>query len=426
MPRPLKASDLSTATARKRLRPRSKPYWSAIAGGHQLGYRRLSRRPGTWIVRQLAGGHYREHALGSADDATLADEVGGGVVLSYREAQKAAIEWFVEQERPRITGHSVGDAMRSYIAYLRKERRSAAWVQHTFAAHILPYLGDCELADLTSERIEAWRDALAESPARVRTKPGDQQRTRAATSDEDRRRRKVTANRCFAILRAALNRAYRRGWAASPDAWRRVAPYRAVERARVQYLDTEQAVRLLNACEPDFRRLVEGALHTGARYGELARILVSDFKPEAHALLLSETKGGKPRTVFLTEDGAEFFDALCAGRHAGDPIFLRDDGEPWQRAQQQRRMLEACQRAQIDPPVVFHALRHSYASLFVQAGGSLIALSKQLGHTTTRMVERHYAHLGDSWIADEARRHAPKIGTTRRKVTGMRRARRGA
>jgi len=41
-----------------------------------------------------------------------------------------------------------------------------------------------------------------------------------------------------------------------------------VAAARVRYLTVAEAKRLLNACNPDFRRLVQAALATGARYGE--------------------------------------------------------------------------------------------------------------------------------------------------------------
>jgi hypothetical protein len=37
------------------------------------------------------------------------------------------------------------------------------------------------------------------------------------------------------------------------------------------------------------------------------------------------------------------------------------------------------------------------------------------------MVERHYGHLADSWRAEEARKHAPKIGSGERRVVRMRR-----
>ena len=33
-----------------------------------------------------------------------------------------------------------------------------------------------------------------------------------------------------------------------------------------------------------------------------------------------------------------------------------------------------------------------------------------LGHVNTRMVEKHYGHLGASYVADAVRKSAPKFG----------------
>ena len=46
-------------------------------------------------------------------------------------------------------------------------------------------------------------------------------------------------------------------------------PFRGADAARVHYLQADECRRLLNACPPDFRALVRGALATGCRYGEL-------------------------------------------------------------------------------------------------------------------------------------------------------------
>jgi integrase len=73
-------------------------------------------------------------------------------------------------------------------------------------------------------------------------------------------------------------------------------------------------------------------------------------------------------------------------------------------------MREACARAKIDPPASFHALRHTYASHAVMAGAPLLVVAKNLGHTDTRMVEKHYGHLSQSYFAEAVRRAAPSFG----------------
>jgi hypothetical protein len=43
-------------------------------------------------------------------------------------------------------------------------------------------------------------------------------------------------------------------------------------------------------------------------------------------------------------------------------------------------------------------------------GVPLLVVAKNLGHTDTQMVERHYGHLAPSYIADAIRAGAPRFG----------------
>jgi hypothetical protein len=45
-------------------------------------------------------------------------------------------------------------------------------------------------------------------------------------------------------------------------------------------------------------------------------------------------------------------------------------------------------------------------------GVPLIVVAKNLGHSDTRMVEKHYGHLAPSYIADAFRAGAPRFGAT--------------
>ena len=70
------------------------------------------------------------------------------------------------------------------------------------------------------------------------------------------------------------------------------------------------------------------------------------------------------------------------------------------------------ERAKIDPPINFHGLRHTWASHAVMNGVPLIVVAKNLGHSDTRMVEKHYGHLAPSYVADAIRAGAPRFGVT--------------
>ena len=51
----------------------------------------------------------------------------------------------------------------------------------------------------------------------------------------------------------------------------------------------------------------------------------------------------------------------------------------------------------------WHALRHTFASHFIMAGGNILTLQKILGHSDIK-VTLVYAHLAPDFLADELER----------------------
>lgn len=218
-----------------------------------------------------------------------------------------------------------------------------------------------------------------------------------------RRRRRATANRVLTVLKAALNYARAAGKVQTDAAWEQVKPFKGADMPKVRYLSEAEYVRLLNACPDDLRCLVTGALMTGMRYGEIARLRVADFDADGGFVTVAMSKGGKARVVALPEDGQAFFKQITAGQPAGALIFARDGGSAWGKSYQCRPLKEACANAKITPAASFHILRHTYASRLAMNGMPMPVIAAQLGHEGTRMTERHYAHLGPSYVADMVR-----------------------
>lgn len=408
MARTVRDTKLDTRAARDRLAARHEPYWRTLYEGAHLGYRK-GKRGGSWLARwRPSHGRYVKATLGLADDVADAD---GETVLSFKQAQEKARAWIEEQQKPRREHHgpyTVRDAVAAYLAEMEHRGAKSVRDARTRAeAQILPDLGDIELSKLTAQRLKQWHRDLAKAPPRLRTRKGAEspnQREFDPSDPEQVRRRRATANRVLTTLKAALNHAWREGKVASDDAWRRVTPFKEADAARVRYLSADEITRLVNACEPPFRELVQGALYTGCRYGELIRLQVADFNPDARTVNVRASKSGKGRHVVLTDEGAAFFERVTAGRRGNEALFERADGKPWGRAHQTRPLKEACERARIAPAASFHALRHTYASHLAMNGVPLPVVAANLGHTDTRMVERHYGHLAPSYIADTIRR----------------------
>ena len=356
--------------------------------------KRRKDQPGTWLARRYVGGErYRIAALGIADDFENA-------AVSYEEAQRLAYEhrFEIDEHEPRIE-LTVAEAIARYVDWLKLNRATGPEVEQRAALHILPQLGTFKVSELTTHQLNEWRDKLAASPALFRARSGKPHTHKPLPKTKDEQRaRKVSANKCVTILKAALNRAFREGLVQEDKAWRRFELFHKVEVARERSLTIVEAQRLINAADErsGFRDLLHSALLTGCRYGELRNLLVKDFANGK--LAIRQSKSGKPRHVRLTDEGIAFFAQLTAGRCDEDYLLMnRRLGREWRKSEQNRPMRAACAAAGISPPVGIHQMRHTWASLSVMNGVPLLVVAANLGHADTGMVEKHYGHLTEDY-----------------------------
>jgi integrase len=398
VPRQVRDSNLENRTARARLKVAHKPYFRLIEHGLHLGYRRLPVGAGTWVVRRYVNGKYSVVNLRTPDGGVvLADdfaEADGRAIMTFAQAQNAA------RIKPgqRVGPYTVAAACDDYLDYLRSDGRSERAIADAKSklSIVKSDIGNVKTAALTSERLMRCRNRLVE---------------RGSPSTEDERRAaRATANRTWKTLAAALNHAFRNDKIDSDKPWRKVSAFKGVDTARVRHLTVKVARRLINACDPDFRNVVQAALQTGARYGELTRLTVADFNPDAGTVAIHRSKTSKPRHVILTDEGAALFQQLCEGRSRDEIILRHRDGRAWGDDHQIEPMQRACKHARIDPPIGIHGLRHTWASLAVMAGMPLMVVARNLGHRDTRMVERHYGHLTADFVNEAIRSHAPRFG----------------
>jgi integrase len=349
-----------------------------------------------------------------ADDYSDADGVR---ILNFAQSQEKA-----RGPRARAAGpYTVTAALDDYFAFLEADGRSKHSIydaRRRADAFIRPELGTVKVTALTPDHLRTWRNSLVKMAPRLRTRNGAEQKYRELRENDPEagRRRQSSANRTWTVLRAALNHAFGENKVAADESWRKVRPFRNVDAARPRYLTVAEAKRLVNACGTDFRPLVQAALQTGCRYGELSRLTVSDFNPDSGTITVRQSKSGKPRSVVLSAEGRALFAQLTAGRSGDQSMFSR----PWSMSHQLKPMAEAVKRAKIKPTISFHGLRHTWASLAIMNGMPLMVVARNLGHVDTRMVEKHYGHLSESYVEQEVRKAAPKFGFKANKVRAIR------
>ena len=267
MGRRVKDYSLDSRDARRRLKARSKPYFSSIGRGLHLGYRKGKNPAGRWVMRCYSGdGDYEVKTIATADDV---DDANGVDVLDYWQAQDEAREQ--DRQRKRVARgeapdrkgpYTVAHAIEDYLVeYDRRGGRSRQITEKVIDTHIRPPFSDKAINDLSRAQIRKWHSKLAQTPARLRTANGQDQAYREPSDDpETLRKRKSTANRILTVLKAILNHAYAEGLIASNDAWSAVKPFKGTEAAKVRYLSDPEVRHLINACSGDLRNIVTAAL----------------------------------------------------------------------------------------------------------------------------------------------------------------------
>jgi integrase len=386
---------------------RKNPYWLPISAGCALGYYK-GPKGGKWTARLFdEEGKKHFEVIGPADDVLDPD---GFSVFSFSQAQAKAREFFARRAR-ELAGdyikeqgpYTVEKALEDYFRY-REQRGSKGVAKDRSVARvrILPELASLEISRLTARRLRDWHTNLAEKGKLARAGGLGKNRIEKVIDKDDPdavRARRATANRTLTVLKAALNYAFQDSRIQSDEAWRKVKPFLSVDAPVIRFLSETESIRLVNACNGNFRNIVKAALATACRYGELTRMQVGDFVSEAGGTItVRESKAGKPRRVVLADDGLALFKELTAGKLSKDLIFIRDDGNKWDRSHQQRPLEAACKHAKIEPPATFHILRHTYASKLAMSGVPMGVIAAQLGHSDTRMTEKHYAHLSPNYL----------------------------
>ena len=304
MSRRVRDAQLETRTARSKLKPRGKPYYRSIGPDIHLGYRKGDNAH-RWVARTYLGnGAYSMQVIGDADDLLDAD---GETILNFFQAQDRARALV---EKQPIGPYTMAQAIADYAAGGEKDTAKR------LAIHLPAAMKAKPVDQLTKKEIAEWHRGLAKTPPRARPKAGGGKAYRVVDMDNPEviRRRKVTANSLLAKFKTVLNHALAEEKITSDKEWSRVKPFEKVAEPRTRYLSVAEAQRLINACDPDFRKLVQAALITGCRYQELARLTAADYNPDSDTLLIRQTKTGKPRHVILSEEGVAFFKSLAAGR----------------------------------------------------------------------------------------------------------------
>jgi len=187
------------------------------------------------------------------------------------------------------------------------------------------------------------------------------------------------------------------------------------------------------------------SLHCGLRFGEIASLEWGDVDLDHGLMTLRDTKSGRTRAAYMTQAVRDMFAERSAGKHhelvfpgkarkpQGTETELQDGaatkGNPAKRMEAISKIFDKTVKAlglndgieDTRQRVVFHTLRHTFASWLVGRGAGLYTVKTLLGHSTLAMTER-YSHLGADTLREAARLIEHEPIDTRGKVVNLKRA----
>lgn len=145
------------------------------------------------------------------------------------------------------------------------------------------------------------------------------------------------------------------------------------------------------------------SLHCGLRFGEIARLRWEDVRFESRTLYIPDSKSGHARHAVMTDEVIEALKLMSSAK-MGSLIFTTRSGEQIKETPSSfERSVDALElngkkgESEITDRrkrVVFHTLRHTYASWLGKSGMNQATIADRLGHRSFEM-SRRYTHLMD-------------------------------
>lgn len=240
------------------------------------------------------------------------------------------------------------------------------------------FFADRRLSHITFLDLETYRN-------RCKATPTMWGKTKADTS----------VNREMVVLRHMLNKAVEWGMLETSPFQKGKRLMFKENNQRLRFLSYDEIDRLLDACSSHLKPIVEIALHTGMRRGELLSLTWEQIRNGQ--IYLTETKSGKARQIPINDRLAHVLRELRQKNQLKSPhVFCFPNGERIRHIK--NGFLGACRRAGLED-FHFHDLRHTFASHLVMNGVGLKAVQELLGHADMKMTMR-YAHLSHEHLRE--------------------------
>ena len=263
---------------------------------------------------------------------------------------------------------------KKYLPYAEdaKEKKSYSREEELYRVWINPVIGNKPLNEISPFDIEKIKKFMKDKAPR-------------------------TIQYALAVIRHSLNKAKHWGYFTGDNPVSMVKMPK-INNRRLRFLTAEEVTALLNECKERSKQLYEIcllSLSCGLRAGEIFNLTYKDININNSIINIRDPKSGEDRAVYMTDEVKSILE-----NKQGDPdelVFKDTKGNKIKEISKTFFIVVDYLglnegKGDAKNKVVFHTLRHTFASWLAIQGTPIYTIKELLGHKSLVMTER-YSHL---------------------------------
>lgn len=356
---------------------------------------RMQKRDRKYIVKSRINGKQRQFTIGlHGSPWTPANARNEAKQILGKIASGEDLHSIREGEKKQLTVKDLTERFIDDYAIANKKASSVKTDRGNLRNHIIPYFGHMLCKDVSINHINQFMTKLG--TGKVKPVPPRKFKGGGVVVGG-----KGVANRCRALLSKMFNLAEQ--WQIIPlnsNPVRHSINYK--ENSLERYLSDEETTRLWQTLEDKladgtysifFINAIRMLMLTGARVGEIRHLKWENIDQSRKVAFLEDSKTGK-KPLQLSDVALQLINStpkldsnpyVFPGSKAGLHIVNFNKG--WGVIRELAKIED----------VRLHDLRHTYASVAINAGAPLAVVGALLGHKHMKTTQR-YAHLADSTL----------------------------
>ena len=313
-----------------------------------------------------------------------------------------------------------------------KSKSSAGNEELLFRNWINPVIGDLTFDKISIDHLDKIKANMLAGKRPAAKKHGRDRKPEAKDAHLRRNAAKPMSPRSIQYALAVIRQVWNRACASNPPlahgAWpgaSKAFKKPKADNQRKRFLTRNEATLLLSALatkSQDLHDMALLSLHCGLRAGEIFSLTWDKVNLPKGELLLVDTKNGESRISYLTDETLAMLRQRSMNCKHKRLIFVSVVGKEkklkpyvqipatFSRTVKELGLNEGVTDTR--DKVVFHSLRHTYASWLVENGASLPIVRDLMGHKNLIMTSR-YSH-----VSAEAQKEAVKALNRSIKPTG--------